>query len=292
MPMAVPTMPFSASGVSSTRPGPNSSSRPSVARKTPPALPMSSPNTMTSGSRRMPSRSPSFTAWTSVRSAMVSSLRGVDGTVALDHALDERRGRAAGHQFDRLDAAAVALHEGAAGDLVGGVVGALDQHVGAQGADELLGCVLGERGHQVDGAQCSQHGGAILERQERPPRTLEPLHRGVVVDSDDEPLPLGLRSLERRDVPAMNQVEHPVGEHDRLAVRAPALDLRDRVGARHRPGRPAHAEAGASGSADSEASSSSGVVTAVPAWRMTRPAAWLARKAANGGSAPQASANA
>src|SRR6188474_3367034 len=63
MPMAVPTMPASASGVSITRSGPNSSYRPEVARKTPPNLPTSSPRTTTRLSRRISMRSASFTAW-------------------------------------------------------------------------------------------------------------------------------------------------------------------------------------------------------------------------------------
>ena len=45
MPIAAPMMPPSASGVSITRSGPNSSYRPAVARKTPPNLPTSSPST-------------------------------------------------------------------------------------------------------------------------------------------------------------------------------------------------------------------------------------------------------
>src|SRR4051812_48385223 len=50
MPIAVPMMPASASGVSITRSAPNSSYRPEVARNTPPNLPISSPSTTTRGS--------------------------------------------------------------------------------------------------------------------------------------------------------------------------------------------------------------------------------------------------
>src|ERR1044071_2798980 len=53
MPIAVPTMPASASGVSITRSAPNSSYRPLVARNTPPNLPTSSPSTTTRGSARI-----------------------------------------------------------------------------------------------------------------------------------------------------------------------------------------------------------------------------------------------
>ena len=50
MPIAVPRMPASASGVSMTRSSPKSFCRPSVTRKTPPSLPMSSPMRTTLGS--------------------------------------------------------------------------------------------------------------------------------------------------------------------------------------------------------------------------------------------------
>src|SRR5262249_48643980 len=53
MPIAVPMMPASASGVSITRSAPNSSYRPLVARNTPPNLPTSSPSTTTRGSARI-----------------------------------------------------------------------------------------------------------------------------------------------------------------------------------------------------------------------------------------------
>src|SRR5262249_54157368 len=53
MPIAVPMIPASASGVSITRSAPNSSYRPLVARNTPPNLPTSSPRTTTRGAARI-----------------------------------------------------------------------------------------------------------------------------------------------------------------------------------------------------------------------------------------------
>ena len=61
-PTAVPMIPDSASGVSSTRWSPKSFCRPSVTRKTPPSLPTSSPITMTFGSSSMADRRPVFSA--------------------------------------------------------------------------------------------------------------------------------------------------------------------------------------------------------------------------------------
>jgi hypothetical protein len=62
MPMAAPTMPFSEIGVSTTRVGPNSSSRPRVAPKIPPYTATSWPSTITVSSRRISWRSASFSA--------------------------------------------------------------------------------------------------------------------------------------------------------------------------------------------------------------------------------------
>src|SRR4051794_15185570 len=69
-PTAVPRMPASASGVSTQRSDPKRSRRPAVARKTPPARPTSSPSTSTFGSRSSSVWSASFTASTSVSSAI------------------------------------------------------------------------------------------------------------------------------------------------------------------------------------------------------------------------------
>src|SRR5690606_30006924 len=69
-PMATPTMADSAMGVSITRSSPNSSSRPWVARKTPPRTPTSSPSTITDGSARISSARASRTACTTLITAI------------------------------------------------------------------------------------------------------------------------------------------------------------------------------------------------------------------------------
>src|SRR5215218_1674260 len=58
-PTAVPTIAFSASGVSHTRFSPNSSKKPSVILNAPPKAPMSSPRQNTDSSARISSRRPS-----------------------------------------------------------------------------------------------------------------------------------------------------------------------------------------------------------------------------------------
>src|SRR5918997_6954697 len=74
-PMAEPTIRLSASGVSMTRRGPNSSWSPCVTRKTPPALPTSSPITITVSSVRISSASPSWMACSRFFSAISLTLR-------------------------------------------------------------------------------------------------------------------------------------------------------------------------------------------------------------------------
>src|SRR3990172_8074677 len=74
IPIAIPTIPASASGVSITRSDPNRAHSPSVARKTPPFFPMSSPRRTTRGSRSISRASASWIAWTSVIVATGSPL--------------------------------------------------------------------------------------------------------------------------------------------------------------------------------------------------------------------------
>src|SRR3990170_3588589 len=73
IPTAIPTIPPSARVVSRTRSGPNLSQSPSVARKTPPLLPISSPRRTTSGLRSISPDKASWIAWMSVIVAIASS---------------------------------------------------------------------------------------------------------------------------------------------------------------------------------------------------------------------------
>src|SRR5690606_17319086 len=74
-PTLMPAISVSASGVSITRSGPKRSSRPAVARKTPPFTPTSSPSTTTRSSASISCASASVTASTSVISAMAATSR-------------------------------------------------------------------------------------------------------------------------------------------------------------------------------------------------------------------------
>src|SRR6478735_10581916 len=73
-PTAVPTMPDSASGVSRTRCSPKSFCNPSVIRKTPPSLPMSSPRMTTLSSSSIALRRPMLSALPSVTVCFVVAI--------------------------------------------------------------------------------------------------------------------------------------------------------------------------------------------------------------------------
>src|SRR3990172_4322154 len=75
IPIAIPTIPDSASGVSKTLSSPKRSHSPSVARKTPPLFPISSPRRTTAGFRSISFAIASWSAWMSVRVAIPSPLR-------------------------------------------------------------------------------------------------------------------------------------------------------------------------------------------------------------------------
>src|SRR4051812_6756536 len=92
MPIAVPMMPDSASGASMTRSSPKSFCRPSVTRKTPPSLPMSSPMMRTLGSASMAARRPVLMPLARLICAMsATTLRAVAGIGERLHVLGELR---------------------------------------------------------------------------------------------------------------------------------------------------------------------------------------------------------
>src|SRR6516165_11775145 len=117
MPTQRPLMRSSASGVSSTRSDPKRFCKPTVARKTPPSTPTSSPSTTTLGSSSIARASARLMASTKVASAIVLSgeftaLRGIGlgqlGIEMIEHAFGPTR-RCCQIAFDRLLDAFVAL---------------------------------------------------------------------------------------------------------------------------------------------------------------------------------------
>src|SRR6185369_1741395 len=185
MPMAVPTMPFSASGVSNTRSSPNSACRPSVARNTPPALPTSSPMTITRGFSRRATASASRTACTMVSSAM-----------AAHDLLDDLAGGAALDERQPHHASAPRLDHVLADDGVLGVVRSFDEHVGLEAAHQLGGSVLVEEHHGVDHGERGEHTRTVGFGKQRPAFAFESPRRGVGVEAHDEGIAESAGTLE------------------------------------------------------------------------------------------------
>ena len=105
-----------------------------------------------------------------------------------------------------------------------GPVGALDEHVRLERADDLVRRVFVEDHHGVDRLEREQHLGALGLRRDRTPRALVRAHGSIRVDADDERVAEAPGLLEIADMPGMQQIEHAVGEDDRLSGRAQGRD--------------------------------------------------------------------
>src|ERR1035438_3949418 len=83
MPIAVPTMPDSARGVSNTRVSPNAAASPLVIRNTPPSVPTSSPKTSTVSSSLRASESARFSAPAIVTACPAASARSCSAVIVM-----------------------------------------------------------------------------------------------------------------------------------------------------------------------------------------------------------------
>ena len=148
---------------------------------------------------------------------------------------DQRRRRMRRGERNRHESSAGGDHFRRARRRVRRVVAALDQHVGEARRDELARRVGIERDDEVDRLERGQHGHPVRERIERTVAGLaEAPHRSVGIDRDDERRAQRARLVEAGDVPAVQHVEHAVGEHERTRQRADAVE---RVAAARRSSR-------------------------------------------------------
>ena len=90
----------------------------------------------------------------------------------------------------------------------------LERRVGVEGRGQIH---ARERAHELR---------ALRLGHDRARRTLQAPHRGVGVDPDHEPIAHRARLLEILRVAAMQEIEHPVREHDALARGSPAIERR------------------------------------------------------------------
>ena len=129
---------------------------------------------------------------------------------------------------DDRDAAAVGEHRLALGHGLGRVVGAFAVHVGLQQAQQPVHVGIGKQHDVVDALERRHHLGAIGRAQNRAAGTLQPTHRPIVVDRDDEPIGLRLRIGEIAHVPDVQDIETAVRKRDGAAFGAFSVNRRRR----------------------------------------------------------------
>ena len=115
---------------------------------------------------------------------------------------------------DDDDAPSPALHFAGSDDRRFGVVATLHDDIGPEKLDQLERSVLGKNDDEVDAFDSSQNEGALRCAANGPAGTLEPAHRVVAIDADDERVGGPTRRDEEIDVSRMEQIEYPVGERD------------------------------------------------------------------------------
>jgi hypothetical protein len=108
-----------------------------------------------------------------------------------------------------------------------GPIGALDQNVGEDLADELAGRIFVKEGDGVDGSQGQDHVGAFALGDYGAGRTFHAPHAGVRIQGKNQDVAEAARLFEETNVAGMEQVIATVGEDDGLALEFPEGTLFD-----------------------------------------------------------------
>ena len=98
-------------------------------------------------------------------------------------------------------------------DLFDPIVGTLYQNIGKEALDEGRGGVIVEHGYRVHAAESRDYTGSIGLRLQGPARAFQPPGGSIGVHPDHEAIPEAARRFERCDVPAVQQIEYAVAEH-------------------------------------------------------------------------------
>jgi len=96
--------------------------------------------------------------------------------------------------------------------VLGPVVSSLGDDIRLHALDKPQRRVFVENVHGIDAAQREQHPLAVFLAVDRSGATLEPTHRGIAVQTDDEVLPQRARLFKVGDMADVQDVETPVGE--------------------------------------------------------------------------------
>ena len=105
--------------------------------------------------------------------------------------------------------------------FIGGVVGALDQNIGAQLLNQFARRILGEQDHRIDAREGCDNQSARMFGLDRPTFALEPLHRGVIIECDNQPVTGRTCLFDQGNMSRMHQIEAAIGETYLQAARTP-----------------------------------------------------------------------
>ena len=117
---------------------------------------------------------------------------------------------------DNSDADAEAISNGAFGDRVGCVIGALGMDVGAKLLEQLFHVGLGENDHVIHDAKGGDQESAGVFVEDGAAGAFERADAGIGVDADDEEVSLFLCAGEITNVANVQGIEAAVGEDDGL----------------------------------------------------------------------------
>ena len=146
------------------------------------------------------------------------------GCVVRGEFFDDVGGGEAFDGGDDLDPATGGDDVFVADDGLDGVVAALDQNVGLEGADQFERRVLFKEHDGIDGGESGHDAGALAFADDGARWALEAADGGVGVEAEDELGAEAAAVFEQGDVADVEQVEAAVGEDDGLARGAPLGD--------------------------------------------------------------------
>src|SRR6202048_1791733 len=149
----------------------------------------------------------------------------------LARAVDERRRTEAGQDLDQQYFATVGLDDLVANDLGTAIVRALYQCARLDLRDQLDRRVFLEDHDEIDRFQRRQYFGAGTLVLNRTPVALQPLHRSIAVQADDQPVAGATRRGQYLDVTGMQNIETPVGEANPQTLLPPIRKTRLKVAA-------------------------------------------------------------
>ncbi len=138
------------------------------------------------------------------------------------HFFDEVGGAVTGEEGQEFDAGAGGRERGAfAGvEFVERVVAGFDVEVGAQGADFLVEARGVENKNRVHKIERGEGGGADGGALHRARRAFEGADAGVAIERNEKRAAFVRRRAQVMQMPGMEQIEDPVGEHDGGSSRA------------------------------------------------------------------------